>query len=441
MDYNSKSHDQKPQSTKLYRVEARAPSGRLRVPGSKSITQRYLNLALVAGRRIEVRRPLMSEDPELFLRALAATGFAVEERGDTVALIPGDPAEKPGESDVFCGNGGTMFRFLTAALSTVPGTWRLDGVPRLRERPVGPLVSSLRQLGAEVRCPREEGYAPLAITGGSLDGGRAVLDAGASSQYLSALLMAGLAARKAVEVEVAALASEPYVDLTLDAIAELGGRVERRGHVYRVEPAPDLLAGKSTVTVEGDFSAAAYPAAAAALTGGPVAIEGLRHASRQGDRGFIDLLARMGARIDWRGDVLEVAGGTLEAVDADLSAMPDQVPTLAALAPFARGTTRIRNVAHLRIKESDRLAAMARELGRLGAEVEELDDGLVIPGVWAASAPPADEVEVDTWGDHRIAMSLALVGLRRGGVVIREPGVVVKSYPDFWRDLEQLQAQ
>ncbi len=436
MDYNSKFHDQKPQSPNPYRVAVRAPNGRLRVPGSKSITQRYLNLALVARRPLEVRRPLMSEDPELFLGALAATGFVVEERAGTVRL---DPGEVRAEGDVFCGNGGTMFRFLTAALSTVPGAWRLDGVPRLRERPVGPLVSALRQLGAEVHCPREEGFAPLVITGGSLDGGRAVLDAGASSQYLSALLMAGLAARRAVEVEVAALASEPYVDLTLDAIAELGGQVEQEGRIYRVEPAPNLLADKRTVTVEGDFSAAAYPAAAAALTGGPVAIDGLRRSSRQGDRAFIDLLAKMGARIDWRGDVLEVTGGALEAVDADLSAMPDQVPTLAALAPFARGTTRIHNVAHLRIKESDRLAAMARELGRLGAEAEELDDGLVIPGVWADNQPPASEVEVDTWGDHRIAMSLALVGLRRGGVVIREPGVVVKSYPDFWRDLEKLQ--
>ena len=199
------------------------------------------------------------------------------------------------------------------------------------------------------------------------------------------------------------------------------------------------------VVVEGDFSAAAYPAAAAALCGSTVRLDGLRPDSRQGDRGFIDLLGRMGARIRWWEDRptsgLEVtgpAGGALRGVEADMSAMPDQVPTLAALAPFATGTTRILNVPHLRIKESDRLSAMAQELGRLGAQVEELPDGLVIPGIWAERQPPDSAVEVLTYGDHRIAMSLAVVSLRRPGVAIRDPGVVGKSYPEFWRDLETL---
>ncbi|MEM9596238.1 MAG: 3-phosphoshikimate 1-carboxyvinyltransferase, partial [Acidobacteriota bacterium] len=160
--------------------------------------------------------------------------------------------------------------------------------------------------------------------------------------------------------------------------------------------------------------------------------------SRQGDRGFVDLLARMGAEVAWRDGGLEVAGGPLHAVTESLEATPDQVPTLAALAPFARGTTRILDVPHLRIKESDRLLAMATELRRVGAEVEELEDGLVIPGVWADAAPPRDPVTVDTWGDHRIAMAMALVGLRRPGISLRAPEVVGKSYPGFWRDLEGL---
>lgn len=437
MGYNSQSTEKNSSTPAVYRVVSGRPlAGHVRVPGSKSMTQRYFNLALVGARPLVVRHPLRSEDPELFLGALAAAGFGVERRAEEVALTPG---ARPREAAIFCGNGGTMFRFLTAALATVPGTWRLDGAPRLRERPVGPLVAALRQLGAEIDCPRAEGFAPLTIRGGTLAGGRATLDAGASSQYLSALLMAGLAARAPVAVKVAALASEPYVDLTLDAVAELGGRVAREGGGYRVEPG--VGGAVTAVTVEGDFSAAAYPAAAAALADGEVEIAGLRAASRQGDRGFIDLLARMGAQVAWRGDALAVGRGELVAVDADLSSMPDQVPTLAAVAPFARGTTRIRNVAHLRIKESDRLRAMARELGRLGVPVEELADGLVIPGVWADAAPPSAPVEVDTWNDHRVAMSLALVGLRRPGVVIRNPGVVVKSYPDFWRDLERLQQE
>lgn len=422
-----------------YAVAAgRRARGRCAVPPSKSVAQRYFGLALVGRLPLTIHRPLTSEDPRLFLDALARCGFAIERRGEALRLTPGPP---PAGGDVFCGNGGTMFRFLTAALTTVPGRWRLDGVPRLRERPVGPLIAALRPLGAEIRCLEREGYAPLEITGGSLRGGRTTLDAGESSQYLSALLIAALAAREPVEVTVERLTSTPYVDLTFEAIAAFGGRLEALPDApggsrrWRVEPSP-LAAGE--VTVESDYSAAAYPAAAAALTGGPVVLEGLRRDSAQGDRRFLDLLAEMGARVAWRGAELVVEGGPLAALDADLSDVPDQVPTLAAVAPFARGTTVIRNVAHLRIKECDRLAAMARELGRLGVPVEERADGLVVPGTWAEAPPPSEPVEVETYGDHRIAMALALVGLRRPGVVIRAPQVVAKSYPAFWRDLERL---
>ena len=417
----------------------RTASGRLAAPGSKSVTQRYLNLALVGELPLVVHRPLFSEDPRLFLGALEACGFGVEVVDGQVRLTPG---QARAGAEISCGNGGTMFRFLTAALTTRPGTWRLDGVPRLRERPIGPLVTALRQLGAEIDFLERDGYAPLAIAGGSLRGGCCKLDAGASSQYLSALLMAGQAAREPVEIELEALTSEPYVDLTLDAIAEFGGSAIREsadGDNALFRTRPSRLAA-AEVTVEADFSAVAYPAAAAMLTGGEVFIEGPRADSRQGDRGFVDLLERMGARVRWRRDGLAVAAGSLRAVTADLSATPDQVPTLAALAPFAQGTTRITGVPHLRIKESDRLNAMATELTRVGAEVEELADGLIIPGVWARSRPPVEPVAVATYGDHRIAMSMALVGLRRPGVSIRDPGVVVKSYPDFWRHFELLTA-
>lgn len=418
-------------------------AGRVAVPGSKSITQRYFNLALLADLPLVVHRPLLSEDPRLFLGALEACGFRVEHADGSLRLEPG---EGTASAEIFCGNGGTMFRFLTAALTARPGSWRLDGVERLRERPVGPLVSALRQLGAEIDCPGREGYAPLEITGGSLRGGRCTLDAGASSQYLSALLMAGQATPEPVAIEVGALTSEPYVDLTLDAIAELGGSVRREGSVFHARPSR-LSAAGGEVTVEADFSAVAYPAAAAMLTGGKVRIDGPRPGSRQGDRRFVDLLERMGARVRWHRDVgpegrrrssLEVAAGTLSAVDVDLSGTPDQVPTLAALAPFAAGTTRITGVPHLRIKESDRLSAMARELTRVGAAVEELPDGLVIEGCWARSDPPRTPVSVRSHGDHRIAMSMALVGLRRPGVTVLDPGVVAKSYPGFWTDLENL---
>jgi len=290
----------------------------------------------------------------------------------------------------------------------------------------------------------------VVIHGGLLRGGATTVDAGESSQYLSALLLAALRAPEPVRVTATALASAPYVDVTLDLVREWGGSIERDGDAYVVKPG---IAARSRVEVEGDFSAAAYPAAAAALTGGEGTLRGLRGDSRQGDRGFLDLLGDMGASVEWSAETLRVRGGhALRAVEVDLGAMPDQVPTLAALAPFAAGTTRIRNVAHLRIKESDRLAAMSAELRRAGAQVEELADGLVIPGVWAApevgaglapalSPPsPRPSVEIDSHGDHRIAMAMALVGLRRGGIAIREPQVVAKSYPDFWRDLDALLA-
>lgn len=415
----------------------RTASGRVTVPPSKSVTHRYFNLALLSGRALTLENPLWAEDTRLFAEALARLGFAVDSRPDRIHLEPGEPPR--GEVEIFCGNAGTMLRFLVASLATRPGRFVLDGVPRLRERPVGPLVEAVRALGGRIEELGRPGHVPLRIDGASLAGGRARLDAGESSQYLSALLMAGAAAAAPVTLEVAALTSGPYVEVTLAALERFGARASRQGTVWTVEPAP--LAAEATLRVEGDFSAACYPAAAAALTGGEVTIAGLAADSRQGDRGFLDLLVRMGAEVVWQGDEATVRGpgsGGLRGLSADFSGMPDQVPTLAALAPFAHGVTRITGAAHLRIKESDRLEAMATELGRLGATVTVLADGLEIAGSWADSPPPADPVLIDPRGDHRIAMSLALTGLRRPGVSIGSPEVVAKSYPGFWQDFDRL---
>jgi 3-phosphoshikimate 1-carboxyvinyltransferase len=413
----------------------RRTRGRLRVPSSKSLTHRYFNLALLSGSPLVIERPLFAEDTRLFLAALGRCGFQVEEVDDEVRLTPGPRPE--GEAEIFCGNAGTMLRFLVATLTVIPGRWRLDGVPRLRERPVGPLVDALRRLGARIEYLEADGYVPLRIEGGNLRGGATTLDAGESSQYLSAILMAALRAPAEVVVEVPSLTSRPYVDVTLAAAAAFDGHIERVGpRAYRVRPSA-LRGGRARV--EGDYSAACYPAAAAALTGGDVVLEGLSPDSKQGDREFIDLLAEMGAEIGWKKDDLRIRGGDLRGIKADLSGMPDQVPTLAALAPFATGETLIHNVAHLRIKESDRLEAMATELKKLGADVREGRDSLWIPGLWSGGAePPAETVHVDPRGDHRIAMSLALVGLRRPGVVVDHPEVVGKSYPGFWRDLKKI---
>ena len=407
--------------------------GRLIVPPSKSVTHRHLALALLSRRALEVVRPLRADDTALFLAALRRLGWTIAESdgGERLRLAP--PARLPEAAELACGNAGTLLRFLVALVAALPGRWTLDGTARMRQRPVGPLADALVRLGAAVEWHGEPGYPPLTVRGGLLAGGETTLDAGESSQYLSALLLAALAARAPTRVHVAALTSEPYVDLTLDLVRDWGGRIDRDGTAFTVHPG---LVPPASVVVEGDYSAAAYPAAAAALTGGEVALAGLRRASAQGDRGFLDLLAGMGAQVSWHGEEVVVRGtAPLRAVDVDLASMPDQVPTLAALAPFARGTTRIRNVRHLRIKESDRLSAMASELARVGVRVEELPDGLQVPGCWAEAPPPTGAVTVDPWGDHRIAMSMALVGLRRPGIEVARPEVVAKSYPAFWDDL------
>jgi 3-phosphoshikimate 1-carboxyvinyltransferase len=427
-------------------------------PPSKSVTHRYLNLSLLAGAPAIGRRPLLAEDTLLFLEVLRALGWSVEVSEDAAELVPpaaGATPElgpEPGTIELFCGNAGTLFRFLTATLAVLPGRFRVDGTPRLRERPVGPLVDALEALGADVESAAAvdgalRGHAPLSIRGPSLAGGRATLDAGESSQYLSALLMACLRAPRPTELRVPALTSGPYVELTRRAIrrfASPGGPdpVRTDGETWHIEPAH--LSPPADLRVEGDWSAACYPAAAAAITGGRVELAGLDPESAQGDRSFLDLLGRMGARVSRHGDDLVVEGGPLTAVEVDLSGSPDQVPTLAAVAPFAFGTTRIYNISHLRIKESDRLHAMAVGLSRLGVPVEELPDGLVIEGCWADGVPDrlmeggVAPVTIDPVGDHRIAMSFALVGLRRPGTRVADPEVVAKSYPGFWDDFERL---
>jgi 3-phosphoshikimate 1-carboxyvinyltransferase len=301
------------------------------------------------------------------------------------------------------------------------------------------LVDALRSLGARIRYRGGDGQAPLEIEGGSLRGGETSLDAAESSQYASALIMAGTCAPAPVRVRLEALSSSPYLELTVEALRDFGvevGRDASRTH-YHVEPG--RLRAPRHLVIEGDYSAATYPAVAALVTGGRVRLAGLRAESAQGDRAFFDLLVAAGARVEARDDGIEVErAGKLRAIRADLRDMPDQVPTLAALAPFLEGTTEITGVRHLRVKESDRLAAMASELGRAGVPVRELDDGLIVEGCWFDREPPVDPVVIDPHDDHRIAMALALVGLRRPGLAIADPEVVGKSYPNFWRDLTTL---
>ena len=420
---------------------AAAVSGVVEPPGSKSISHRALNLTLIGRRSATIENLLDADDIAAFRAVLVAMGWRL--RAVSGSGLRVEPQQKDGSQSAVrldCRSAGTLLRLLVASCAVTPGEWILDGSPRLRERPIGPLVAALRQLGAEIEDLGRPGCAPVRVRGRELVGGRVEIDAGASSQYVSALLMAALNADGPIELLVPFLVSSPYVDTTLEVMADFGAPVEVRrdgqAREFRVEPRrPELVNGRYRVA--GDDSAAAYPAAAAAICGGSVRLRGLSPVATQGDRAFLGLLERMGARVKATEEEIRVeADGSLNAVDCDLSAMPDQVPTLAAAAAFANGTTWIRNVAHLRIKESDRLAAVATELRRAGVAVDELADGLRIDGSPGLVAPPgAPRIPVRTYDDHRIAMSMALVGMRRGGLSIRRPEVVGKSYPGFWRDL------
>ncbi len=427
----------------LYPVRrAERVEGVVELPGSKSISHRALNLALIGQRPATIGNLLEAEDIAAFLNVLKRMGWRLERVAyEEMRVEPpsGGPPDSPVELD--CRSAGTLLRFLVASCAVTPGDWILDGSPRLRERPVGPLLGALRQLGASIDELGRSDCAPLRIHGGALAGGRVEIDAGESSQYVSALLMAGLRAKEPIQLLAPFLVSSPYVDTTLQVMADFDSAVESRrtgeAREFRIEPRGPAAPG-GRYRVAGDDSAAAYPAAAAALCGGRVKLRGLASASIQGDRTFLGILERMGAAVRTTPGEIEVEGdGRLHALDCDLSSMPDQVPTLAAAASFARGVTSIRNVAHLRIKESDRLAAIATELRRSGVPVEEMSDGLRIEGNPDLTAVPGSpRVAIDTYDDHRIAMSMALVGLRRGGLAIRRPTVVAKSYPGFWADLE-----
>jgi 3-phosphoshikimate 1-carboxyvinyltransferase len=415
-----------------------APATTVTVPGSKSITNRALVLAAMGGiRSCELRGALQSEDTEVMIRALQRLGCDVAaDPADPTAILISHPEryeDAPAAADLFVGNSGTTIRFLTAMLGTLTGRFRLDGVPRMRERPIEELLDGMRQLGVDARSEADNGCPPVVVAGTGRMGGTARIRGDRSSQFLSGLLMVGpfTPAETVIEID-GPLVSESYVAMTLAMIEQFGYRVEvGPGHRYRFPPNQGRhITGR--YDVEPDASAASYFWAAAAVAGGRVTVAGLTRKSLQGDVGFVDVLARMGCRVEECGAGITVHGGRLRGVDVDMNDISDTVMTLGAVALFADGPTAIRNVAHIRHKETDRIAALATELRKFGAAVEEREDGLTItPG-------PLRGAAVDTYNDHRMAMSLALVGLRVPGVVVRNPGCVAKTYPGFWQDLEKL---
>ena len=406
----------------------------IRPPGSKSITNRALICAALADGSSTLHGALDSEDTRVMVEALGKLGVAVDADFPAARIrVSGCGGMLPvQQADLQMGNSGTSIRFLTAALAACSGTFRLDGVSRMRQRPIADLLAALKALGADARSELGNGCPPVIVSGTGLDGGSVQIRGNISSQFLSGLLQATPYARRDVEIRVAgSLVSKPYVHMTLGVMRQFGIEIAA-GDLTRFHvPAPSRYRG-CDYAIEPDASAASYFWAAAAITGGRVTVEGLDRQSLQGDVAFCECLRRMGCEVTYETGSTTVRGLTLRGIDVDMNAISDTVQTLAAVALFAEGPTTIRGVGHIRHKETDRIGDLARELSKLGAAVEQRDDGLhIVPGSLQAA-------EIDTYQDHRMAMSLALVGLRQPGVVIRDPGCTAKTYPRFFQDLKAL---
>ncbi|HET9350075.1 MAG TPA: 3-phosphoshikimate 1-carboxyvinyltransferase [Burkholderiales bacterium] len=409
---------------------ARRAAGTVRLPGSKSISNRVLLLAALARGETEVLGLLDADDTRVMREALSLLGVSF--KNNTVKGVGGPfPVKK---AELFLGNAGTAFRPLTAALALSNGEYRLFGVARMHERPIGDLVDALRGIGARIDYAGKEGFPPLVVHAARLNAENVKVRGNVSSQFLTALLMALPLAGRDSSIEVQGdLISKPYVEITLNVMQRFGISVKRDAwRAFHVPARPYTSPGK--IFVEGDASSASYFLAAGALGGGPVRVEGLGRDSVQGDVRFTEVLERMGARVSIKEDAIEVSGGNkLKPIDMDLNHIPDAAMTAAVLALFAEGSSTIRNVASWRVKETDRLAAMAAELRKLGAEVEEGPDYLrITPG----KLKPG--IAVDTYDDHRMAMSFSLVAL--GGVPVRinDPQCVAKTFPGFFDSWESI---
>jgi len=417
---------------------ARGARGSVRLPGSKSISNRVLLLAALARGESEVRGLLDAEDTRVMREALERLGVDIIERAQGMTIAGAGGAFREKKADLFLGNAGTALRPLTAALALSEGEYYVWGVPRMHERPIGDLVDALRAIGARIDYAGKDGFPPLRIHPAPVRVVAPVPVKGdVSSQFLSAMLMALPLTGKDCEIEVRGeLISKPYVEITLNVMRRFGVSVEREGWArFRIPGA--RYSSPATIYVEGDASAASYFLAAGALGGGPVRVEGLGRESIQGDVRFAEVLDAMGAAVRMGDGWIECAGrGKLHAIDMDLNHIPDAAMTAAVLALFADGPSRLRNIASWRVKETDRIAAMAAELRQLGASVEEGADYLAI--VPQPKVKPG--VAIDTYNDHRIDMSLSLVAIGGVDVRIRDPQCVAKTFPEYFKTLATITA-
>lgn len=418
--------------------------GTIRLPGSKSISNRALLLAALADGTTRLRNLMVGDDTRYMLDALAQLGVRTERDGKDV-LIEGrggplssaDPVRTDQATDqrieLYLGMAGTAYRPLTAALCLGSGVFELTGNARMSERPIGDLVDALTALGGHIEYLGEPGFPPLRVTGGGLVGGEVTMPGHISSQFLTSLLMTAPYADAPVTVHIEGdQVSKPYLDITLAMMARFDIHASHKSY-QRFEVPVGHYTSPGTLLVEGDASAATYFLAAAAIRGGPLTIEGIGRNSIQGDFGFLDVLKTMGARVEIGDDYVRVTCDTLTGVDLDLNAIPDAAMTVAMLALFANGPTRIRNIYNWRVKETDRLSAMATELRKLGAAVEEGEDSLTV-------TPPASlrPARIDSYGDHRMAMCFSLAALGGVPITIDDPTCVSKTFPDYFDVLESV---
>jgi 3-phosphoshikimate 1-carboxyvinyltransferase len=404
------------------------------VPGSKSLTNRALLIASLAKGTTRLTNALFSDDSRYFAKALQTLGFDVQlDESNHEMTVSGLGGKIPaGKAELFIGNAGTAARFLSAFLTLGNGEFILDGEPRMRERPLGDLISSLTQLGANLdttnNCP------PVKIMASGLPGGKTQIAGDISSQFLSALLMVAPYAQQPIEITLSTeLNSKPYVDMTLAIMRDFGVEVERIAY-SRFTIHPTSYFPLSPYSIESDTSAASYFFAAPAICGGTVRVENISRKSLQGDIGFLDVLKQMGCLVTEGEDFIEVTGaGSLGGVDVDMRDIPDTAQTLAAVAPFASSPTRIRGIASARVKETDRVSATCTELKRLGVHVAEHEDGMTI-----YPCSNFQTASIRTYNDHRMVMAFSLMGIRVSGIEIENPSCVSKTFPDYFEVLETL---
>jgi 3-phosphoshikimate 1-carboxyvinyltransferase len=403
-------------------------------PASKSYSVRALLLAAMAEGTTTITNCLDADDTRYALEALRTLGFDVSGSIQRELYIGPRKSMSANEVPIFVGNAGTAMRFFTGWLAFTPGRFLLSGEERMHERPIRDLVEVLQQIEAEVEYVEKEGFPPLRIRGKKMRGGFDVtISAETSSQFVSALMLGGATLPDGITLRISSMASKPYIDMTADILTTFGAHVTFNGNVINVRSG---RLERAEYRVEGDYSSASYWFAAAAVTRGMMRVRGLAIPTAQGDASFLDILSAMGCAVEVGDNEIAVTGPeTLRGGTFDCNETPDLVPTLAAIAPLASSPVEIVNVANLRVKESDRLATVTSELRALGATVEERPDSLLIQPGW--SDAPAT---VETHNDHRIAMAFAIAGLARGNVTIAKEQVVSKSYPRFWRTLDEVLA-